>query len=634
MELRRYLDIAKRQKWLIVQALLVVAVVAGVLSNLRTPTYQATARVLLRPNDPSEQINPSNSASIPNPDRYVAAQIDIIKSAGVAGEAAKAVKGATPDEFLRAVSVSQAGVSDLINITGTSIDPERAKAVANAFAHSYIENRRLYAVGSLKRATDDIEAKLGQLQARIAQLDKAIGDGGIQPGATIAPVTGSGLGVPAPTAPGISAPTGTGLTDGALPTSNEGLKAARYAAATQYQSLFLRQQDLLIDMSLKRGEAELVSEATTPTSPVSPKPLRDGLLGAFVGLMLGVGFALLREQFDDRIRDRSEIEHEVGLPLLAELPFDDASVRNSERLASAEAPLGGLAEAVRALRTSVQFLGVEQPIKRLLVTSPGAADGKSLVAANLAVVYAHAGFRTVLVSSDLRRPRIDAMFSESSTSPGFTGLVAKLSTSPAPAPLMPAPLDTNGNGGAPTGTPETSSVRAVHDALVNTGVHNLWMLPAGLAPPNPAELLGSRRTGEILEALDRFADVVILDSPPVLAVTDAAVLAGKVDGVLLVASLGETHRGALRRAVTSLEGSPVRMLGVVLNRAEVAPGYGYGYGYGVAEDQAGRRRFRRKRQAEVAQVGVAAAVEPDLPDYQPAPPEPVGATGQDVGEVK
>lgn len=614
MDLRQYLDILRRQKWLVIEAVVLVAVAAGVLSNLRTPVYESSARVLLRPNDPAEELYPGNSfIDFADPDRYVAAQIDIIQSEGVAKEAAKGLKGYSADELLAEVRASQVGMSDMLDITGSSIDPEHARDVANAFARAYIENRRQYAVEGLERAADDIGQRLTALEQKIAEYDAKIGDGGLDPTESPYPeneVSGPGIGGPTP--PAIEGPTPPMLDDGALPTSDEALKAARYAAASQYQSLFFRQQELLVDINLKRGYAEMISTARVPTDPVSPKPVRDAMLGAFLGLLLGLGAAFVREQVDDRIRSREEVERATGLTVIADVPFDEATEKEPERLAVLGRPLGPLAESIRSLRTSLAFLGVEQPLHRIVVTSPGVADGKSVIAANLAAAYAQAGFRTVLVSSDLRRPRLDSVFSPAAeraagAPAGLTGLITRLAGSAAQRAA----------GGPVAAADDTAADVAA--ALVATGTPNLWFLPAGTRPPNPAELLASRHMTEVLEVLSAKADVVILDAPPLLAVTDAAVLAAKADGVVIVSALGETHRGALGRARASLGEGPARALGVVLNKVEGGRGY-YGYAdsyryeqYYVPEQRKrGIWPFRRRRKVHGPLDEPAVAVVPDL----------------------
>lgn len=630
MDLRHYLAILRRQRWLILEAVVIVAVVAGALSSLKTPVYEASARVLLRPNDPAEQLYPGYTITgFSDPDRYVAAQIDIIESTQVATEAAKALNGGTPEALLDEVSARQVGTSDMIAVTGRSIDPERARDVANAFARAYIENRRQYAVAGLKRAADDIAARLAELERQIARYDALIADGGVQPGATTQLQRPSGPGVPGPTRPDIPGPTGTGLDQGGQPTSNEALKAARYAAATQYQSLYFRQQELLVDINLKRGEAELVEAAVTPTKPVSPKPVRDGALGAFLGLLLGLGVAFLREQVDDRLRTREEVEAAAGAPVLAELPVDEESARRPEHLAVADAPLGQFAEAVRALRTSVQFLGVEAPVRTIVVTSPEPGEGKTVVAANLAAAFAQAGFRTVLVSSDLRRPRIEHIVPPERPMPGLTGVLA----------YRPQHGTAAGNGSEPVGgsaDPEGNGhdARGVAAALNATTIGRLQLLPAGVRPPNPAELLGSRRMREVIDDLGRLVDVMVFDTPPLLAVTDAAVLAGRSDGVLLVVAAGESHRGAVARARSMLDTAGARVLGVVLNRADAGAGYYRGYGYAYAayygepheQPRRGLARLLRRHRKPAAAPAASGEGRPEREPFADVEPAPVPAS--------
>lgn len=619
MELRQYLEILKRQKWLIVEAIVIVAVVAGVLSALRTPSYTASARVLLRPNDPAEQLNPIATGGSNDPDRYVAAQVDIVTSPDVAAKAAKAIAGSSPDQLARSVSASQVGTSDLIDVSASGPDPERAARVANAFAASYIQNRKDFTVAGLQRAVDDLNVRLADLQKRTADLDAQINADAVAAAAAAELQQPTRSGVRRPKAP--TAPTASDLTNGALPTGDEALKAARYAAATQYQTLFDRQQELTVNISLQRGQAEIVSKAKEPRSPTSPKPMRDALLGGFLGLLLGLGIAFLREHLDDRVRSREDVEAITGLPVLAELPFDQGSAKDPARLAVLTQPRGALSEATRSLRTSIGFLGVETPLRRVLVTSAEKGDGKSLVSANLAATYAQAGFRTILVDADLRNPRLHAvlggydreLLAAGESLDGLSSLVTALASGPSvSARTNGGNGNANGNGHANGNgngkehvddvfvpTDPTHRRALVQAALLRTAVPNLLFLPAGPPPPNPAELLGSRFTVEILEALSQIADVVILDVPPLLPVTDAAVLAPRVDGVVMVAAVGEAHRSALRRARTAL-GDGTRVLGVVVNKVTDAVGYYGDYSAPVEDDPPARTGWRRLRAPVVA----------------------------------
>jgi succinoglycan biosynthesis transport protein ExoP len=576
LELRQYLDILKRHKWFIIGAVVVVGLTAGVLSSLRTPLYKATARVLLTPNDPTQQLNPTNGNGVVgnDPDRYVAGQVSIAQSERVAAEAAKSLPGISVQALEGMISVSQGGQSNVLNVSAITTDPIQARDIADAMAKGYIENRRLAAVSGLQGAADDIDAKLGPLQAQIALLDTQIGTPSTTPGATSqlqSPVNPSST----PT-PNLAPPVSPIAGIGGVPTTQEALKAARYAAAVQYETLYSRQQELLVDISLKRGDAELIAEAKTPASPTSPRPRRDAALGLFVGLLLGVGATLVREQLNDKIRSAEEVEQLTGLPLLAQLPYDDHAAEAGA--AVDQRPNSPLSEAMRSVRTSIRYQGVDQPVKVIVVTSALPGEGKSLVAANLAVAFAQADYRTILMSADLRRPSINTLFGDLGQSRGLIGVISPTS------PSSPAPAVNGDRHGPVRGAFEISTA----EALLKTPIGGLLLLPSGPTPPNPAEILGSRRMSGILEELSALADVVVIDSPPLLLVTDAAVLAAKCDGVVLVTAVNETPRGALERSAAILEGTGARILGIVLNKSHRSAGGYYTYYGDMAQHGAPR----------------------------------------------
>lgn len=605
MELRAYLDVLRRRRAVIIAATLIVAIVAFTVSSLKASVYTASAQVLLRPNDPLEQIDQTKvlSRQSADADRYVAGQLDIVHGEAVAQAAIKDVTGVTTKQLLAHVHASQAGTTDIIKVSAVDPDPARAAKMANAVAAAYIENRRQASVDGLQKASDELQSKLNELEARITDLDQQIAGGTAaqtaahqrvlaarKPVVTFQPQTQpDGKVIQVPVTQPFPADTFT-------PVTNEALSAARSAATVQYQSLFGQQQDLLVTKSLKKGEAELITTSKVPTAPSSPRPRRDAALGLFVGLLLGLGIAFLREQLDDKIRGRADAEELSKLPVIAELPFD--AVKNQIEIAAHERPLGVLSEATRSLRTSLTFLGVDGPLRRIVVTSAEPGDGKSYVAANLAAVYAQKGLRTVLVSADLRRPTLDKLFPMVTAGPGLAEVITSIEAS---APST--------NGGRPHPANDVAlAASVVAKALRPTHIEGLSLLPAGQLPPNPAEILGSDKTVKLLEALAGLADVVIIDTPPVLAVTDAAVLAPTTDGVILVAAAGQTHRGALTRAVGTLGSAHARILGVVLNKVEASSGSGYGYGYrgryyGAYYGHAGdkkRGRFSRKGKRQEA----------------------------------
>lgn len=493
-------------------AAVVIGLVAGMVSGRGTPTYRASARVLLRPDNPSAQLLPGTvgTNALNDPERYVAGQREVVGSEEVARDAAKVVPAGV-EEIRRKSSVARAGRTNVLVISAVDADPDRAAALANAVAGSYIEARRRAAKSRLEQAVADIDTRLPALQRTIAQLDTRIGQGG--PTSAVEPLT-----------------------------------AQRYATAALYDALLVSRQGLLVDTSANRGEADLMQEAPIPSTSTGPRPVRDGVVGAGVAFMVGVGVSARRERVDDRLRSAEEIGQISGLPVLARLPLDRPTALGGAGVVVVERPDSPFAEAVRSLRTGILSADTGTPIGLIVVTSAVAGEGKSLVAANLAAVFAQAGHRTMLVSADLRQPSIDDIFGAHPASPGLTGLIA-------PAPQDRVPM-ADGRAG--------ESARA----FIRTPVENLLLIPSGPMPPDPAELLGSRRMAALLADWAVHADVVILDTPPVLAATDAAVLAARTDGVVVVAAVDQTSRESLAHAVDILWGAGARLLGVAANKGE------------------------------------------------------------------
>ena len=198
-------------------------------------------------------------------------------------------------------------------------------------------------------------------------------------------------------------------------------------------------------------------------------------------------------------------------------------------------PRSPVSEAYRTLRTSIQFLGLDRDLKTIMITSAGPNEGKSTTLANLAVTFAEAGREVIAVDCDLRRPTLHRLFDV----PNDRGLSKAISEE--------VPLS---------------------EVLVSTTIPHLRLLPSGLVPPNPSEVLGSQRMNRVIEGLRALADIILFDAPPTIAVTDAAVLGVKVDGVLLVVSAGKTKRDHAVRAKSLLEKVNAKVLGVVLNNVK------------------------------------------------------------------
>ncbi len=335
---------------------------------------------------------------------------------------------------------------------------------------------------------------------------------------------------------------------------------SRSGTATQVGALVNQQAvlkeevaQLQVNGATATSGVEFVTPAHAPASPSSPKPAQDALLGLAAGLMLGLGAAFLRDSLDDTLTSKEAAERSGGAPAIAMVPMVSSwRKRNRAEIASSAAPTSPAAEAYRSLRTSLQFTRQAHELRTLLVTSPAAAEGKTSTLANLGAVFAQAGERVALVSCDLRRPRLGQFFDMQEQSGLTTVLLGQQTLEQA---LQQVP-----------------------------GYDCLWVLGAGPVPPNPAELLDGPKAREIFAALRENFDLVLVDSPPVLPVTDAMVLSKYADGTLLVVAAGQTKRTELQRAAERFAQANAPVVGIVLNevtkQSAYGSGYGYGYGYG------------------------------------------------------
>lgn len=291
--------------------------------------------------------------------------------------------------------------------------------------------------------------------------------------------------------------------------------------------------------------------AVLPSSPSSPNTRLNLLLGALIGLALGIAWALVRNTADKRIRSASAVESTFGVSVIGTLPADPKLTGSEQRLIATSSARADnehlpLAEALRELRTNIQFLHVDNPPKVIVLTSPLPGDGKSTVVANLALAIAESGKHVVLVDGDLRRPTVASTFGL----PGVAGLTDVLV------------------GNADIG-----------DVLQRSVLHrNLFLLAAGTVPPNPSELVGTIVMHDLLRTLSEHA-IVLVDAPPLLPVTDGAILSTQGDGAIVVVRAGTTHIDQLGKALSNLEKAGASSLGVVINQIPVRGMDRTGYGY-------------------------------------------------------
>ncbi len=528
VDVRYYLGVLRSRKWSVVSITVALVVIVVGLSLLQTPIYTATAKVLVQPL-PS---GPSSTTLIPvdvgTESQIVASQpvAKKVRSSTASGMSLKEllsgldVQGATP-----ATGTVTSG-AQLLQVDYSSPSPSRAANMADAFAKAYIDYRTQQTLGATQQAKRSVQQQLSSASGQLDQLDKRL--------------------------------------DAARAAGDSGLvstlESQRNILIARMGVLQQRLDDLQPTPAQRTGGAQLIQPAQVPTSPSSPDYVRNALLALVVGLVLGIGFAFLRQRLDDRFYDHTTLEASLGAPVLALVPRFEKTGR--WRALALELPHSPAGEAYRSLRTNLLYLAQQRGYKIVVVTSPGIGEGKTTTVVNLGVVMAQAGLRVILVSADLRRPKLEAYLSPG-TGPGLSGVLK--------------------------GDAELSK------AIVAPGIMNLRLLPCGSVPSNPAELLTSPRLAEILRVLAANADVVLVDSPPATSVADAGILAAHADATLLVVDADTTRRSAALHAQRSIDRAGGRVIGAVMNGFDpsaspyyYAGSYGYGYGSGATQRKSGR----------------------------------------------
>jgi succinoglycan biosynthesis transport protein ExoP len=298
---------------------------------------------------------------------------------------------------------------------------------------------------------------------------------------------------------------------------------------------------------------------------VGPKPLRNGILGLFLGLILGVGLAFTVDYLDDVLHSREDFERYYDTSVVGEIPLMPEGVLTEYGIAYFDKPKHQAVEGYRTLRTNLQFLNLKGECSVILFTSALLEEGKSTILVNLGAALSEMGKKVLLVDGDLRKPVLNKYFDVGSRE-GITGVLAGTCT--------------------------------LEEAIFPSGYDNLYVLPAGVRPPNPGELVASEGMRDILDKVKESADYVLVDAPPALAASDAIAMAPMVDGVLILARAGVAERDSARRVVELLRKVEANILGLVINCIEMGKRYSYYqyYYYEAApEGQAPGGKSRKKR---------------------------------------
>ena len=502
IDLREFLDAIARRKRLVLGVAAIVTALAALYSYSRTPIYTSTAEVLIRPT----LTNPLES--IPLDRISVQTEIRIATSAAVADLARDQMD--TQDSvklLLEHVAVSAPQDAQVLRFSYSHPDAREAQRGAQAFADAYLAFKSEQAVESIARHTSTLQTEIDELDEEISAFNESISR----------------------TLEGSSE--WEGLVD-----QRNAVETTRLALQNQFATI----------STLSIDAGQVIQPAEVPSSPSRPDHRLDLLLGILLGLLIGVGFALVSERLRDRIESQASLEQILEAPVLGVIPRMSAGQKRAARPVTLDEPKSLAAEAFRMLRTNLLAVSARPSVKTLLVTSAWMGEGKSTIAANIATALAQMGRDVVLVSADLRFPRVHAFF----------GLG-------------------NDQGLGQVLTGEVT----LEEALCESPVPQLRVLPSGPVAgiAEPVELIQSDK---MLDVIARCAesDFVIIDGSPILAVADSLVIATMVDAVLFVADAQSGRRAAIAQARYQLRQVDARVVGGVLNGVDGWKATRGGYG--------------------------------------------------------
>ncbi len=505
--LRDYLRVARRRKWIIAQAIVLVPLVAVGLSLHQRKMYRASAEVLLATPNVANQLNGITDPTLSqDAARLAQTQADLARVPGVARETLSlaGVKRSV-DDFLSHSSATPKTNADLLDLSAEDHDPAVARRLATAYAHAFSRYRGQLDTAPYVNAKRRANAELAQMKAAGARTSDA------------------------------------------------------------YQALLRKRNQLDQYIALLTQNAVPVKSADNATQ-VQPRPVRNGVLGLALGIVLGIGLAFLREALDTKVRSAEEIEERLGLPLLARVPEPPRRLRKHDEPVMLAEPHSSQAEIFRLLRTNLEFVRLTHSPRTILVTSALEREGKSTTSANLAITLARAGQRVALVDLDLRRPSLTRFFDLN----GRLGLTQIALRQAELADVLDYPLaftTRNGTGDGAIACEDGNGYRIREGELVVIGT--------GPIPPNPGEFVGTAAIARILDELRTQFDTVLIDTPPALHVGDAMSLSTRVDAILIVCRMNVVRRPTLTELRRVLDASPAEKLGFVLAGAESEDGYGY-----------------------------------------------------------
>jgi len=500
LSIEQVLGILRRRVGWILLCLVLAAVAAYGFSKHQTKKYTATASLVFNNSQSNQEAAGLQAVASNNQQALQSTNLKLVQLGNMAAKtAARLGEGLTEGKVRAGLSVSAQGESNVVDVSATASSPVLAAAIANTYTKQFVTEQQNANHAYYAGALKLVEKQLKAL------------------------------------------------------TPKQKLSPSAVALAGRAQSLGVLAE-------LHNGNVEIAQAATPPTSPSSPKVSRNTVLGAVLGLLLGLGIAFLLERFDRRIREPKDLEKVYGLPLLGVVPESSALSRSSRGAPAAGAALpANEAEAFHLIRAHMRYFNVDRELRTLMVVSAAPGDGKTTIARHLATAAAKMGAHVLVLEADLRRPTLAQQLGIPSGRGLSDVLIGAFSL------------------------PEATQTLSLNSPLGDASKeHTFDVLVAGASPPpNPGELIESHAMEALLDQAKATYDLIVIDTPPLTAVSDAFPLLKKVDGVVIVGRVGRNRRDVAERLHETLAGAGAPLLGVIANgfKAGRRGGYGYGYGY-------------------------------------------------------
>jgi polysaccharide biosynthesis transport protein len=587
MEISYYLSIARRWAWLLILGLVLGMVGGYGVAKLQTPIYQASTRVIA---SRASMQAASNGGSTSGNDYYyindqqlMQTYIELLKSSSIFDEVSQKLGYPVSVRQIQATQVSD---TRILSITVEDAHPQHAADIANAVVEALVLQNDRIESSRYKTSDESLQTQIKQVEEQIAayqtnldnQSSLTLSGQLAQVEAQMKPLQAEVTQLKKDIAilkPTWSAERKSKVAElearldqvepllalyqkiyaDLVVVGSSGTNQNEDATTTRLQSTLVLYQQIYLNLINTREAIRLtrlqnsqsidqIQAATAPEFPIRPRPLYSTLLAGMTGLMFAAGIAIAIEYLDDTLKVPEDVDRILGIPLIGYIADMESDGTAEAEVYVSKQPRSPVSEAFRSLRTNLEFAAVDKPLRIILVTGAEAGDGKTTIATNLAAIFAQGGKRVVILDCDLRRPRVHRYFGIQNRV-GLTDLFR-----------------------------DNLDLEAVIQHA-NSNSTPISVITSGSLPPNPAELLGSKKMDHILAEIASHADVIVIDSPPSI-VSDSQVLAAKADGVLLVVQPGKTHMGAARATREQLERAGARVVGAVFNRIPRNRSYYYG----------------------------------------------------------